>query len=356
MNDLTVFNSSRGFRDKDFIETGEKLLFCVVSSTHPEDRVISYLKYMPSEDGRWGAKDHRFSRAIQRYTIPSLLETIDILRSRYPNYLFYSDVYHIEMSGVPVDSVVKHYMPERKLAEIMSETPRDPLIDKLIDLVEKLSGESGVPAGNFGVTGSILLDIYNPEFSDIDLTVYGYENSKKVKETILKEFHDRSSPIKRFDNSESHAWCIRKSREYPISSSDAERILERKWNMGIFRGVRFSINPVRTEEAESYGDRIYSAIGYGKIRAVVVEDREAIFTPSKYVVEEATILEGAKEVDVREITSYEGIYMDIAHEGEEIEARGKIELVEDKLMGETYHRILVGSLEGAGSDYTRILT
>ncbi|MEM2875839.1 MAG: hypothetical protein QXL67_02670, partial [Candidatus Bathyarchaeia archaeon] len=94
----------RAFRDKDFIRTGENLLFCVVGSTHPEDRVISYLKYMPNQCGMWSSEDLRFGRAIQRYTIPDLVKTLQTLRSRYPHYVFYSNVYHTEMSGVPIES------------------------------------------------------------------------------------------------------------------------------------------------------------------------------------------------------------------------------------------------------------
>ncbi|RLI27819.1 DNA polymerase subunit beta, partial [Candidatus Bathyarchaeota archaeon] len=78
--------------------------------------------------------------------------------------------------------------------------------------------------------------------------------------------------------------------------------------------------------------------------------------PAKYLVEKVKVLEGPKDVDLREVASYEGVYADIAREGDVIEARGKIEVVEDKLTGETYHRLLVGTLEGGGRDYIKRLT
>ncbi|MEM2875979.1 MAG: hypothetical protein QXL67_03380, partial [Candidatus Bathyarchaeia archaeon] len=226
------------------------------------------------------------------------------------------------------------------------------LVEKLIDFVDFLSDLSAVPKSCFGVTGSILLGIHNPEFSDIDLTVYGYLNSKKVKDSVLEAFSDGVSLIKRLSKDDAYAWCTRKSIEHSIKFGDAKRILERKWCIGVFDGVRFSINPARTEaESERYGDRFYFPIGYGKVRAVVSDDREAIFTLAKYVVEGVNILTGPRGIDLREVASYEGIYTDIAYRGEKIEARGKIELVDDRLTGDSYHRLLVGTLEGMGSDY-----
>ncbi|MCD6529745.1 hypothetical protein J7L06_05605 [Candidatus Bathyarchaeota archaeon] len=347
----------RGFRDKDYLETRERLMFCVVGSTHPADMVISYLKYMPSKDGGWESSNLKFRRVIRRYTMPDLMDTLRLLRSRYPGYLFYSHVYHIEMSGVPVKSIRRHYTPETRLSELMEKPPEDRLIEKLIELVELLSQLSGVSTKNFGVTGSILLGLWKPELSDIDLTVYGWKNCRKVKEGVLQAFNDEEVPVSRLNGSEGHRWCERRVRECPISFRDAEKMLERTWRIGLFKGTRFSVNPVRTEEeAERYGDRVYHSVGYGRIQAVVSDGRESFYTPAKYLVEEVRVLEGPRDMDLREVSSYEGIYADIAHEEETIEARGKIEVVEDRLTGETYHRLLVGTLEGRGRDYIRRIT
>ena len=346
----------RGFRDKDYVETEERLIFCVVGSTHPPDRIISYLKYMPSREGEWGST-LKFCRVIYRYTMPNLMDTLRLLSSKYPNYLFYSHVYHIKMSGVPVRSIRKHYVPETRLSKLMEDPPKDRLIEKLIELVDRLSQLSGVSTKDFGVTGSILLGLWRPEISDIDITVYGYENCRKIKEGILQAFNDEEVPIERLSGREGYEWCERRVREYPISFKDAEKMLESMWRIGIFKGTRFSINPVRVEsEAEKYGDRVYYPRGYGKIRAVISDERESFFTPAKYLVEKVKVLEGPKDVDLREVASYEGVYADIAREGDVIEARGKIEVVEDKLTGETYHRLLVGTLEGGGRDYIKRLT
>jgi len=39
-------------KDRDFVETLEGLLFCVVGYLHPPDKYTAYLKYSPAAEGR----------------------------------------------------------------------------------------------------------------------------------------------------------------------------------------------------------------------------------------------------------------------------------------------------------------
>jgi len=83
----------RGFRDRDFIRTKEGLFFCVVGSVHPQDRIISHVKCVPAEMGKWEKGRERFKRVLGSYTIPSLLETFNMLTKDYLHYLFCSEVF-----------------------------------------------------------------------------------------------------------------------------------------------------------------------------------------------------------------------------------------------------------------------
>ena len=89
----------RGFRDRDFIQTREGFFFCVVGSVHPRERVISYIKYVPSESGVWGNNENRFNRILQKYTIANLLQTFNYLEANYPHYLFHSPVDNITITA-----------------------------------------------------------------------------------------------------------------------------------------------------------------------------------------------------------------------------------------------------------------
>jgi len=346
----------RRFRDRDYLETVEGYLFCIVGSIHPEDRVMSYLKYVPDPSGKWGRRNKRVRRALRNYTMHDLLETFKFLEKHHPEYLYYSSVMGIKMSAVPLNRISTHFKPEEKLSQLIRMEKLDDLQRKVIDLADLISDESGVPLRFFGVTGSILLDIHQ-NFSDIDLIIYGKKNSKSVKETLKQIYDDQKSPIRRFDKERIREWCLNKTRMYPLTYEEAARIFEKRWNRGLFHGTAFSIHPVKLEEEnnEKYGDRIFKPEGMIKIEAKVSDTSEADFLPSIYRVEDVRVIEGLKVKDISEVASYEGLYGGLAEEGERILSYGKLERVTDRRIGQEYHRVLVGSKEAKGSDYIKPL-
>jgi predicted nucleotidyltransferase len=346
----------RGFRDRDFIRSKESFFFCVVGPYHPSNRVIAYVKYMPSDAGKWKDKRTHYQRVMRAYTIPNLLETFSLLRRRHSQYLFCSELYGITMTAVPHKYIAQHYKPEEKLTQILQATHKDALQEKLAEFVKFLSKKSGVAMGFFGVTGSILLDIHNPEFSDIDVTIYGLRNSLALKKALAQIYAEPSSPIKRFESTILDEWCRKKTEHFPLSFEDAKRIYKRKWNIGLFDGTLFSIHPAKLEEelTEKYGDKSFHSEGQVTVRAMVADDSESLFLPCVYRVRDAEVLEGTpKSVDVEEVVSYESLYDSLAQTGEELIAKGKLEHVLDNRNGRTYHRLLVGSPEGKGEEYIK---
>ncbi|MEM1657949.1 MAG: hypothetical protein QXX87_03265 [Candidatus Jordarchaeales archaeon] len=337
-------------KDRDFIRTSEKFFFCVVGYEHPPDRVLAYLKYIPSPFGKWGGTT-RFHRVLARYDAASVSDTFSILE-KYPKYLFHSEVYGITFSAVPRSEIVEEYYPEVKVASLMNQSELDPLQSKAISLIKLLSEESGVPVEKFGITGSILIDIHNPSFSDIDLTVYGRGNSLAVKETLLDL---RGSAIVPFSGSTAEEWVRKKEGVFQLSKAQARKILERKWNIGFYEGTRFSIHPVKddAEICEVYGGKFYKSLGFCTIEATVSSCRDALFLPCRYEVEDVAFLEGKRVENVREVVSYEGLFCDIAGEGERIRVRGKLERVEGER--EEYYRVLVGSQEAKAGDFIHLI-
>ena len=59
-------------------------------------------------------------------------------------------------------------------------------------------------------------------------------------------------------------------------------------------------------------------------------------------------------MDVREIVSYEGLYADVARDGEQVGFRGLVEQIET-WGKELSHRILIGSTRLEGRDYIKPL-
>lgn len=344
------------FKDRDFIRTSEDFFFCVIGYEHPSDRVISYLKYTPNPSGKWGKDGTQFRRVLPYYTTPLLRETFQLLEKDYPQYMFDSSVLGIRMSAVPLPNIKTHYTPTKKLEQLFKQVKLDPLQSRLLDLVNLLSDESGIPTSSFGVTGSILIDIHQPKFSDMDITISGSENSGRLKETLLSQYATPKSPISHLKGRALESWCKMMAKLYPISMKMARKIYERKWNIGVYRGTDFSIHTIKTDEevVEKYGDRVFTPEGIVKVHAVVSDVAESPFLPATYGVKQAFI-ESKMAADLREVTTYESLYGGIVEVGEEILVRGKLEGVEDKRKHKNYHRVLVGTLEGAGADYLRFV-
>ncbi len=293
---------------------------------------------------------------MRTYTIPNLLETFNVLERDYIHYLYNSPSYNIKMTAVPHTYIAKHLRPEEKLAQLLGAKSLDPLQEKLTRFASFLAEKSKTPLRYFGATGSILLDIHNPEFSDLDVTVYGLRNSLAVKNALAKEYSLPGSSVKRFKGEILEAWCVSKARSYPLTFNEALKIYDRKWNIGLFEDTRFSIHPVKLEHEleEEYGDKTYFPVGTVTVRAVVCENADCMFLPAVYRVRDVEVLEGSLAVEIEEVVSYESLYDSLAEVGESITVRGKLERVVDAKTGREYHRVLVGSPEGKGMEYIKL--
>ena len=346
----------RGFRDRDFIQTKEGFFFCVVGAVHPSNRVISYIKYLPSESGVWGNGKKQFSRILKNYTISNLLETFKYLEKNHPHYLFQSPIDNITVTAVPHECITKHFMPEQKLSQLRKASNLDSLQKKLMRFTRFLENISGVSETSFGITGSILLDIHNPNFSDLDVIVYGTKDSWKLKEALTQN-QASDSPLKRLHGKALDDWCIKKSIQYPMTKKDALTLYERKWNLGFFEDRWVSIHPVKLEKevTEEYDSKTYHPCGQITLEAVVRENVDSLFLPAVYHVEDVTILDGEPSVSISKIVSYEGLYSSLAKHGEKIRVKGKLEQVTQKQTNEQHYRVVVGSPEGKGTEYIKIV-
>jgi len=330
-------------KDRDFIETVEGLLFCVVGYLHPPDRYTAYLKYFPAPNGKWSRGETRYARAIDYYHVSQVERTYNLLREHYSQYMFNCPVRNITVSSVPHTRVKTYYHPRRRLHSILEEGAGDPLEQRLIDLVNLLTDLSGLREGDLGVTGSLLTGSHNPEFSDIDLTVYGFKASQRLKAALI-EAKREGEDIQPYSHERMLEWSRSRSRRFPLSFEELMGIAERRWNYGVYRGGYFSIHPVRTdgEITERYGERIYLQRGSTTGTAEITDSRESIYLPAIYIVNNVE-MEAEVETEVGQIISYEGLYCDIFDEGEQIKFEG---ILEEVSSDRDHYRVVIG---GAGS-------
>jgi len=351
---------ARGFRDRDFVESFEGLVLCVIGSVHPKGRVVSYLKYVRGMESsvrvKWSRDGVQYGRILPFYSATGVKSVLEWLRERHPEYVVFDRYRGVELIEAPVNSIAEHYRPEERLGEIVRE-PRDFLERLALEIASRISEESGVPLSSFGVTGSILLKIHNLQYSDIDLVVYGVGNSYRVREALKNPYSDPSSGFSLPTGAVLEEWARDIARIHPISVEEGMKLYNRyKWNRALYKGRQFSIHPVKLEEevSEVWEQKLFQPVGIATVRARVVDAGDSLFMPAIYRVGNVRVVEGAEEAGkVSLVVSYEGLYIDIANEGEEIVARGKVEKVYDTKSSETYYQLTVGSFEAQGKDFIK---
>lgn len=316
-------------KDRDFIQTVNNHLFCVVGYLHPPNGYTAYLKYMPSADGKWGKDGQRYRRTLPFYHVSQVENTYAYLRENYPSYLYDCPVRNITVSWVQKIHVKQYYKPRDKLREICSRGANDVLEQKLLDLATILGDTS------LGVTGSILTGTHNPSFSDIDLTVYGYDSSVRLIEA-LKNLKEMAKQVKPISSTEKEKWVRSRAEKFPLSVDDLRRIAEKRWNYGYIEGTYFSIHPTKTNDeiAETFLDNTYHRKKIVKGTATVSENWESIYLPAVYGVEDVD-----RDENISEVVSYEGLYGSLFEIGEKIEFRGVLEEIRGK---KPRHRVLIG--------------
>ncbi len=345
---------SRGFRDRDYIETIDGLFFAVIGNVHPNDRVFAFPKYVPSHRGKWGKGRRRYRRLVRYYSASNVMKQIEFLRGRYPEYLFRSEPLRMTFFAVPLERIAKHYRPDERLKDLFRTDDLDNLEKKAVELASLLCDDSGISLDSLGITGSILLDVHNVSFSDIDLVVYGRDESRKIKEALLRLY--ARGAVQKLQGTRLSRWCREMSTVHPLTLNEARMLYSRKWNKGVFKNTIFSIHPTKTEEevSERYGDEVYKSHGIVEARAKVVDTTDSYFLPSIYLVDCVQLQGSGKFNKVHKVVSFEGLYADIAESGEWLVIRGKLEDVLDRSGRLKYQRILVGSPQARGYDFLKL--
>ncbi|HEY6147613.1 MAG TPA: nucleotidyltransferase domain-containing protein, partial [Thermoanaerobaculia bacterium] len=278
--------------------------------------------YTPASAGKWARGDVAYRRELPYYHVRHVRRTLEWLEAEHPRYLWTDPATGLRFSHVPVDAVARHYLPECRLADIVA-APRDALERESRDLAMLLAGASGLSVDAFGVSGSILLGLHDPAFSDIDLLIYGAESARRVQavvdglggEGLVALPEDRRA-----------RWREETAARFGLDGDAVANLEARRWHYRLFRGRYVSLHPTRADDEirEAYGDRRYTALGRAVVEARVVDASEAMFLPAVYRVAGARWLEG-EPGSLDEIVSFEGLYCNAADEGERILAIGHLE-------------------------------
>jgi predicted nucleotidyltransferase len=321
-------------REGDFVESKEGWIFDVKGLVHPLDGVIAFVRYIPDEQG------DRARRGVKYRKIYDLSERYDFLRKHRPQYLRYDKVLDAWLNEVPVNNVAHHYTPKQKTRHLLGNTHLDAVETQTLEFIKLLNEVTHTSLEHFGVSGSVLVGLHSIQ-SDIDLVVYGRENSVVVR-AALKKLLQEEEVVTAYGRERLRSRYNERQRSTPVSFNDYVFHEARKPFQGFFGGREFFIRYVKEwrEVTERYGDIVYRNAGYATVKGRVVDASEGLFTPCTYALADVEVMAGGKAL-VTEISSFRGRFCDQAARGEWIVAHGKLERVTTQ--GQTHYRLLLGS-------------
>lgn len=331
-------------RIRDFIHTRDDLFFAVTSYLHPDDRIISFLRYIPDEEGERSLDSSRYSKVNSEGAYRFLGE-------HHPGYLHHYHELGVLMMGVPRDLVESILRPDARLREIM-EDASDPLLLKVIKIADALHDHAGIPYRSMGVSGSILPGLHDPENSDIDFVVYGLKNHRRALDAFGELRESQEGPLKGLDES----FWMRVYRKRIVDETLSFREFcwyeMRKNNRGTVDGTLFDILAAREwdEIGGSWADTKYEPCGRITVECTVSDALEAFDNPARYLVEDVRVLEGPG-VEITEVVSFTHTYAGQAREGERILARGKLERFTGRNDG---YRVVVGTSREAEDEFIKL--
>jgi predicted nucleotidyltransferase len=250
---------------------------------------------------------------------------LETFRNDFPDYVYFCPFRQKEVISTPLSSIKRVYVPRKCLSSLRKIRNKDRLQKTTLDLIELLSSESGIGSEDFGVHGSIALNMHTVE-SDIDLAVYGAQNFRKLEKTIAKLAEERTLT-------------------YVIKNRlDAARLYK-----GRYLNKIFMYNAVRKPEEVSskYGTHKYLPVNHIRFQCTVNDDSEAMFRPAIYKIENyepvysTSMLSEDKIPEV--VISMIGCYRNIAKRESKIEVSGMLERVENVKTGEIFYQVVVGT-------------
>jgi predicted nucleotidyltransferase len=321
--------------DGDTFLTKEGFIFNVFGYEHPENRVFTFLKYIPSSfktlfqidylERTWHLGRLRFFRAEKLYTAQNYQRFIETLKKNFPNYVYFCPFRGKEVISAPLNLIKEVYVPKECLRLIARRKRKDSLQKLTLEFINLLSSESNIPFEDFGVHGSIALNMHTFE-SDIDLVVYGSRNFRKLEQAIQKLV--KAGVLSYVFNNRLDA-----ARKYK----------------GRFKGKIFMYNAVRKPEeiSSKYGVYKFKPLKPVKFSCVVKDDSEAMFRPAVYKIEGYTPSNQSSSLSREEtpetVVSMIGCYRNVAKKGDKICVSGMLERVENVETAESHYQVVVGT-------------
>ncbi len=340
-------------RDRDIIVDSDGRIFIVLGYIQPENRILSFLKYIPSQNGDWKTE----STSYKRYFWGSVESVVDGMQLVPTEYITFDEHFGTELIEVPHDAVFQHLLPEERLSEICRSGPRDRLEEVVVKAVQEIQDALDIHLDDIGVAGSILWKGHNPKFSDVNMNVYGLENAQRLWTDFTSL--DSGSPVIRVRAA--HEWkraAQRIHKRIPILPMRDIMTMLSKRKAVYIENQCVGITPVlHPDEAPvSYGSETYQQVSEvpTRLRFKITNAKYGIFYPAIYKGTSPSLNElGGLGID--RVMVYDGAFSGIFSEGDEVELCGTIQQVTPNDSRDLFFQVMIGTKLGAGQEYMRFL-
>ena len=334
-------------RDRDIFRDHENRLFVVLGYIQPHDRVLSYLKYVPDDDGTWTAGGVRYRRAFWG-SVKSTVEGMAVLPK---NYVIEDNHFRTRLIEPPRDMISEYFSPEQRLAEIL-ESPRDSLEDTVKRAAEALHDELEIPLTALGIAGSILWKGHDVVRSDINMNIYGFSHAWTLSDNLerveslcdwarLRDLHEWNHAIERVSN-----------RIPSLRQTDLHALFSRRRALCIDDRC-IGVTPVLyPEEAPIlHGSESYITQAEGPMTFnVTIENAEyGMFHPAVYEIFPVTYGGGT----ISRIMVYDGAFGGLFVEGDSVEVSGTLQRVTTTNSEDEFYQVMVGTKTGSGREFIR---
>lgn len=329
-----MFSSLR-LRDRDAIITENGIIFRVYGYFHPLSAYVCDVEYAPATVYKSTVPRAFRAKGKQVYYKFYADGGLRFVQQNYPQYTVLYEPLQQRLVGVRQALVKRMRKPEERFQRLIKKQPKDALLHALRRVFSLITARSELSEKDFGVFGSLLHGFYHPNFSDLDLIVYGRDKLKELRETLEEFYREKASPLRNeFETKEAiktkhwrflnysldeYLWHQRRKTIYALFEDEkTERIIE----------VEFEPAKDWREIYNEYSSNT-RVVKKGWIKAVarITDDCDAPFTPSIYQIEPIKVLEGIGVENLKRILSYVEEFRMQANKDEEVYVEGNLEQV-----------------------------
>lgn len=273
----------------------------------------------------WLYRGTKLFRAEKLYTAQNYQTFIQAFRENFPDYIYYCPFRSKELISAPLSSIETVFVPRQCLRTLRKVEKPDELQSSALELLSLISKQSGVELTDFGIHGSIALNMHAPE-SDMDFVVYGSENFRIVEQTISE--------------------LVNLGK---LSYTAGNRLEAARRFQGRYKGKIWMYNSTKQPEEpiNTYGLYRYIPLAPIRFQCSVTDDTETMFRPATYKIGDYKPADANSEIQFDKVpdrvVSNIGCYRNIARKGSEIKVAGTLERAESVKDGDSFYQVVVGT-------------